>query len=390
MTKVENRGSIFISYAWGNGLEKKAWVSQRIATSVNWNHDVFWDRDSIAYGESVDGVIAKALTKRPIMILCLCDQDYVKAAQQANSGLYRELQMLTKICDEPGVRIVPLILEAGCTDKLPEPLVGRLYLNLQPLHQLNIDIGMAVMGVAEGLTPAQVQNGINSQLAAFTLRQRALNYLRKHSVTVWGNGRNHEVTVYRRDTAPHLLQPPQWMWESANWNYMLNDDGPTFCPTKGRWHWELSSSSIDMRPLATALLSTFFESLTGEDVQLFLDQGGIVLAHMFFRRVMITEPFSFDAEDIVGFLMRRDEGYEALEKLLNAVDLAVEVAWRQAKCPSEIRLQRCEQGYSEMIWAGFIAPPNAPKTDRSTESNCSDGPYRLFDHGPSHSATVQN
>ncbi|MGG5221984.1 hypothetical protein [Pseudomonas syringae pv. coryli] len=41
---------------------------------------------------------------------------------------------------------------------------------------------------------------------------------------------------------------------------------------------------------------------------------------------MITEPFSFDAEDIVGFLMRRDEGYEALEKLLNAVDLAVEVA----------------------------------------------------------------
>ncbi|MEQ4282905.1 toll/interleukin-1 receptor domain-containing protein [Pseudomonas syringae] len=327
MKEVENRGSIFISYAWGNGLENKAWVRQRIVTSVNWNHDVFWDRDSIAYGESVDGVIAKALTKRPILILCLCDQDYVKAAQQGTSGLHRELQMLAKICDEPGVRIVPLILEAGCTDKLPEPLVGRLYLNLQPLHQLNIDIGMAVMGVTEGLTPAQVQNGINSQLAAFKLRQRALNYLRKHPVTVWGNGRNHEVTVYRQDTAPHLLHPPQWMWESANWNYMLNDDGPTFCPTKGRWHWELSSSSTDMRPLATALLSTFFEQLTGEDVHLLLDQGGIVLANTFFRTVMITEPFSFDAEDIVGFLMRRDEGYEALEKLLNAVDLAVEVAY---------------------------------------------------------------
>lgn len=323
MTEVENRGSIFISYAWGNGLENKEWVRQRIVTSVNWNHDVFWDRDSIAYGESIDGVIAQALTKRPILILCLCDQDYVRAAHQEGSGLYRELQMLTKIADEPGVRIVPLILENGCADKLPAPLAGRLYLNLQPLHQLNIDIGMAVMSVAEGMTPAQVQNGINSQLAAFKLRQRALGFLRKRPVTIWGNGRTHEVIVYRQDATPHPLQPPQWMWESDNWNYMLNDDGPTFCPTKGRWHWELSSSSIDMRPLATAVLSTFFEQLTGENEQRFLNQGGVVLANTFFRTVMITEPFSFDAEDIVGFLMRRDEGYEALDMLLNAANKEV-------------------------------------------------------------------
>lgn len=65
---------------------------------------------------------------------------------------------------------------------------------------------------------------------------------------------------------------------------------PPACPTKGCWHWELSSSSIDMRPLATALLSTFLEQLTGEDVQLLRDQGGIVLANTFFRTVMITVP----------------------------------------------------------------------------------------------------
>ncbi|RFD27020.1 hypothetical protein CER19_19665 [Pseudomonas sp. GL93] len=326
MTEVENRGSIFISYAWGNGLENKEWVRQRIVSSLDWNHDVFWDRDSIAYGESIDGVIAQALTKRPILILCLCDQDYVRAAHQEGSGLYRELQMLTKIADEPGVRIVPLILESGCIDKLPEPLAGRLYLNLQPLHQLNIDIGMALMSAAEGMTPAKVQKGINAQLAAFKLRQRALNFLRKRPVTIWGNGRTHEVMVYREDAAPQLLLAPQWMWESDNWNYMLNDDAPTFCPTKGRWHWELSSSSIDMRPLATALLSVFFEQLAGENEQRFLNQGGIVLANTFFRTVLITEPFTFNAEDIVGFLMRRDEGYEALEMLLNAADTDVEVA----------------------------------------------------------------
>jgi hypothetical protein len=324
MTEVEQRGSIFISYAWGSGLENKEWVRQRIVQSVNWNHDVFWDRDSIAFGESIDGVIAQALAKRPILILCLCDQDYVTSAQKDGSGLYRELQMLNAIACEPGVRIVPLILESGCADKLPEPLAGRLYLNLQPLHQLNIDIGMAVTGVAEGLTPAQVQSEINAKLAAYKLRQRALKYLNGNEVIVWGNGRNHDVTVYRDGAAPYLLGPPQWMWKSRNWNYMLDDDSPTFCPSKGRWHWESSFSSIDMRPLATAVLSTFFEQLNGEEVEQALNQGGIVLANTFFRTVLITEPFRFDAEDIVGFLMRRDEGYEALEQLLNAADQVAE------------------------------------------------------------------
>lgn len=60
----------------GQWIRKKEWVRQRIVTNLDWNHDVFWDRDSIAYGKSIDGVIAQALTKRPILILCLCDQDY--------------------------------------------------------------------------------------------------------------------------------------------------------------------------------------------------------------------------------------------------------------------------------------------------------------------------
>ncbi|MFJ2321810.1 toll/interleukin-1 receptor domain-containing protein [Pseudomonas sp. NPDC087817] len=323
MTAEEPTDSVFISYAWGEEFESKEWVRQRIVSSLDWNHDVFWDRDSVAFGQSIDGVIAEALAKRPILILCLCDQDYLKAAQLKGSGLYRELEMLAKIVDEPNVRIVPLILEAGCANKLPDFLAGRLYLNLAPLHQQNIDIGMAVMGVAEGLPPAQVQSGINSQLATFRLRQRALNYLQKRPVTIWGNGRTHEVTVYRHDIAPVLLSPPTWMWQSNSWDYMLEDDGPTFCPSKGRWHWELSSSSTDMRPLATAVLSIFFEHLTGEEEQKWLNQGGIVLANTFFRTVLITEPFTFDAEDVVGFLMRRDEGFEALEELMRATDRTV-------------------------------------------------------------------
>ncbi|WP_339466780.1 toll/interleukin-1 receptor domain-containing protein [Pseudomonas sp. EA_65y_Pfl2_P74] len=208
MTEAEKCGSIFISYAWGDGLENKEWVRQRIVDRINWSNDVFWDRDSIHYGESIDGVIAQELSKRPILILCLCDHDYVKSAQKKGSGVYRELEMLKKISSEPGVRIVPLIIKSGCVDELPEPLVGRLYLNLQPLQELNLDIGMAVMGGVEGVKPAQIQREINAKLAAHKLQQRALKYLQSGEVIVWGNGRNHEVTVYRDRSSPALLLPP--------------------------------------------------------------------------------------------------------------------------------------------------------------------------------------
>jgi hypothetical protein len=320
MTEAETHGSIFISYAWGNGLKNKEWVRQSIVANLNWLHDVFWDRDSIAFGESIDGAISKALAKRPVLVLCLCDQDYLNAAHRVGSGLFRELKMLSKIADEPGVRIVPLILEADCIERLPEPLIGRAYLNLQPLHQLNLNIGIAVLGVAEGLSQAQVQNEINDQLATFKLRQRTLNYLQQRPLTIWGNGRNHEVTVYPQGAAPYLLQPPQWMWESDSWNYMLDDDCPTFCPIKGRWHWELSTSSLEIRPLGTAVISTFFPQLTGEDEQKMLNTGGMLLASWFFKTVLIDEAFNFDADDLVDFLISRDEGAKVLEGLLDATD----------------------------------------------------------------------
>lgn len=232
---AENASSIFISYAWGKGFQKKEWVRQGIVADLNWKHDVFWDRDSIALGESIERTIAEALAKRPLLVLCLCDQDYLEAAQRTGSGLYDELRMLAQIATEPGVKIVPLILESNCAERLPSPLIGRLYLNLQPLHSLNLNIGMSILGVAEGLSQAQLQIDINNQLAIFHLRQRALGFLKQRPLTIWGSGRNHEVTVRPDDAAPYLLKPPQWMWESSDWDYLLNDDEPTFCPTKGRW-----------------------------------------------------------------------------------------------------------------------------------------------------------
>lgn len=110
------------------------------------------------------------------------------------------------------------------------------------------------------------------------------------------------------------------MWESDRWNYMLNDDNPTFCPTQGRWHWELSTSSLEMRPLGTAVISTFFPQLVTEAEQKILNIGGMLLASSFFKTVMIDEGFSFDENDLVSFLISRDEGFEVLERLLDAAD----------------------------------------------------------------------
>jgi hypothetical protein len=323
MTTAENGGSIFISYAWGAGFKKKEWVRQSIVASLNWKHDVFWDRDTMALGELVERTIGKALAKRPLLVLCLCDQDYLEAAQRIGSGLYEELRQLAKIANKPGVRIVPLILELGCAERLPAPLIGRLYLNLQPLHSRNLDIGMTIFGVAEGLSQAQLQNEINDRLAVFHLRQRALSFLKRRPLTIWGSGRNHEVTVQLNDAAPYLLKPPQWMWESSRWNYLLDDDESTFCPTKGRWHWEYVQVSTEMRPLGTAVAATFFPKLTNKRAQELLSTVGMLLASRFFRMVEISEPFTFDVDDLVNHLIRDHEGFDVLAQLLDAAEATV-------------------------------------------------------------------
>ncbi|EAA3607696.1 hypothetical protein DOB60_25415 [Salmonella enterica subsp. enterica] len=133
MKDEEDNLSVFISYAWGGALEKKEWIRQHIVESLKWKYPVFWDRDSIGFGESIDACISKALDQRPLMVFCICDTDYLVSAQKVGSGLYRELQLLTKIATLEGVKIIPLIFDTECAQNLPEPLDGRTYLNLEEI-----------------------------------------------------------------------------------------------------------------------------------------------------------------------------------------------------------------------------------------------------------------
>ena len=72
MTTAESGDSIFISYAWGAGFTKKEWVRQGIIANLNWKHDVFWDRDTIALGETSRThhweSPGKTTTPRPVLV----------------------------------------------------------------------------------------------------------------------------------------------------------------------------------------------------------------------------------------------------------------------------------------------------------------------------------
>lgn len=326
MTKEDKGISIFISYAWGEGFEKKEWVRQSIVASLDWRHDVFWDRDNIAFGEMITSTIRKALAKRPLVVLCLCDQDYLAAAKLEGRGLHDELLMLAEIADEPGVRIVPLMLESGCSGQLPAPLAGRLYLNLQPLHSRNLHIGTTVLGVAEGCSQAQLQTEINATLALFHLRQRALAFLNQRPMTIWGSGQTHEVTVRPEGAAEYVLMPPAWMWESNRWRYELAEDGPACCPSKGRWYWDYVQFSSEMRPLATAVVSVFFPQLVREPEQKLIERAGVLLAFKFFKMNWSHEGFTLDVEGLLRELTHDDEGCRVLEGILDAAGATADAA----------------------------------------------------------------
>lgn len=139
---------------WFSG--KKEWVRQQIVNSLNGKYSVFWDRDTIGFGESIDACIHKALTHRPIKVFCICDADYLHSAKKVGSGLHRELQILEKIAHEDQVKIIPLIFESDCIRDLPAPLAGRAYLDLAELHKRNLFIGNEMYALAEGISQAEM------------------------------------------------------------------------------------------------------------------------------------------------------------------------------------------------------------------------------------------
>ncbi|MGX7002804.1 TIR domain-containing protein [Caballeronia sp. KNU42] len=319
---MDDKKTVFISYAWGGPLAKKEWLRDDIVLHLSSEFSVFWDRDSITFGETVDEAISKALAERPLTVLCLCDQEYIASASKVGSGLHRELTMLAQIVDSENVRVIPIILDRECRSDLPAALAGRAYLDLSSLHSRGLSLCYAMLAVTTGGTQAQLVALLSDQLRTADVREKARTYFSHLPTTLRGNGLTHVV----KDSRGDALLPPQWMCNSSQWKYMLSDEEETFCPSKGIWHWDRWSPSRGMCALGTAACAAFFSNKTDIDDIDAIERAGLLLAESYFRFVKKTESFILDPDDLVSALISRHGGIDLLERLLSSPPVTAPVS----------------------------------------------------------------
>ncbi|MCO7469446.1 toll/interleukin-1 receptor domain-containing protein [Stenotrophomonas maltophilia] len=309
-TTPRPEASVFISYAWGEQLQTKEWIRRDIVSSLGWKYRVFWDRDSVGFGQNIDFLIDRALQERPLTVLCLCDSDFVMAMARPGSGLQRELSMLQSLDGEANVRIVPVLLCAHARTVLPPALQGRAYLDLTELHAQSIPLGEFLLAVADGCTQAQIVREVNERLDYHALRARAMAWNRNANVNFTGWASTHEVMADGR-----LLRPPDWMYESPDWSYMIHDDNGHFSPAHGRWLWDHSTPSRAMQALGTATASTLFSNFLRPETHGMFNLAGSVLAIRVFSFIKSHEPFSISSAEIIQTLMNDADGYRVMQRL---------------------------------------------------------------------------
>lgn len=309
------KGSIFVSYAWGGALEKKEWLRNQVITSIKQpDFSLFWDRDSITYGQqTIDEVIGHALTARPIVVLCFCDEDYCKTASKIGSGLWKELNLIAQIIDKDGVRVIPIILQEDCKSKLPSLLQGRPYLDLSELHRKELFLGYAVLLLVLGATQTEIISQVETQIRLAELHEKANKYFKFNTLSLYGNARTHEVM--NNNNQP--LIPPKWMPERSNyWAYRLSEDSIYFSPQKGIWHWCHGTPSLTMCALGIAACAAFFpEKVSDADIRA-LEHCGKILAKEF-SQIKDSESFDLDAKRLIRMLLSDPEGEASVTQLLS-------------------------------------------------------------------------
>jgi hypothetical protein len=304
--------NVFVSYAWGGRLERKEWFRHKGIDLLDSMFSTFWDRDCIQYGQTIDETIAQALTPRPLVVLCFCDIDYCDAARTRSSGLWREIKMLERIADQGAVRIVAALLDKTCTDMLPRLLRRRAYVDLTELTTRDLYLGNVLASVVLGASQTYVQTEIAEIVEAFELRRVADEYFAQRPLHLTGNGRTHEVS---RSDGSKLL-PPEWMRSSSRWSRVVSENEPDFSPMRGVWHWDHWTPSLGMRALGTTICAAFFPDKTAGREIAAIERCGNILASAEFSMIKKTEPFFFDADDLMKLLLSSSEGIRELKHLL--------------------------------------------------------------------------
>lgn len=313
MTDRKTNASVFISYAWGGPLEKKEWLREQVVNPLQLHgFDVFWDRDSLLFGQHIDQAIRKALAVRPLTVVCLCDAHYIEAAKRLDSGLYSELAMIAEIAGDDQVGILPVILEQGCGNGLPAVLNGRVSLDASRLPGRQSDIGTVLGAALRGATQVEVAALIDHLIRIASLWARARQYFGNEWVGFKGDARTHVV----RSADGKLLLPPAWMHRVIHWSNRMADDVPGFCPAKGIWHWDHWTPSTGMRALGAAAMSAFFPDKTSEEEIGAIEHGGDILAVRVIAMTKKTEHLRFDWQEMVQCMSASEDGLRSLERLL--------------------------------------------------------------------------
>lgn len=122
---------VFISYSHDND-EHKNWVLQLARRLMSNGVDVIFDRWNLTLGQDVASFMENGLSTAK-RVLCVCSEIYVDKANNKNSGVGYEKQIMTaELMDNLNTGwIIPIIRNNGSSLKLPIFLKGRLYINFE-------------------------------------------------------------------------------------------------------------------------------------------------------------------------------------------------------------------------------------------------------------------
>ena len=118
---------VFISYSHDND-EHKNWVLQLARRLMSNGVDVIFDRWNLTLGQDIASFMENGLSTAK-RVLCVCSEIYVDKANNKNSGVGYEKQIMTaELMDNLNTDwIIPIIRNNGTSIKLPIFLKGRLF-----------------------------------------------------------------------------------------------------------------------------------------------------------------------------------------------------------------------------------------------------------------------
>ncbi|AHI72177.1 TIR domain protein [Burkholderia thailandensis E264] len=313
MTNEQEKIPAFISYAWGGPYDKKDWLRSDIITNLEGaGFSVFWDRDSIPIGHSIFQEIENTLNKAPLNVICICDSDYIASANKENSGLHVELEMLQHRNRKSGVKIIPVIIEESISHLLPQPLAGRLYVDLISLHKEGITLGPTVTSAVLGASQSQIRVEIAARLREAAIWEKARLYFQHRPYEIHGEASSHRVFC----SPGELLLPPRWMYKDPRWSYRVLDCQDKYHPAHGIWHWDWWTPGASMCTLGAAICSAFFPHKWNECTE-DLIKGGEIIAQRIVSFVKSTEPLDMNWSNFVQVMLSDAGSMEALERLLS-------------------------------------------------------------------------